>query len=94
MSDLGDLRAVAFLAVLAERRTPRVLGQLQDRFAHPGEQIEPDQERDVRVLRGLAERAGRAGGVDPHHDLGVEIGDHVDRELREREVEHIDLRLG
>ena len=25
------------------------------------------------------ERAGRAGGVDPHHDLGIEIGDDLDR---------------
>jgi hypothetical protein len=44
----GDLRAVAFLPILADRRTPSVLGRSQDRFAHAGEQIEPDQERDVR----------------------------------------------
>ena len=50
-----------------------MLGELKDRLAHAGEQIEPDQERDARVLRGLAERAGGARGVDPHHDLRVEI---------------------
>jgi hypothetical protein len=94
MGDLGDLRALALLPVLTDRRTPSVLGQLQDRLAHAREQIEPNQERDVRVLRGLAERAGRARGVDPHHDLSIQIRDHLDRQLRERHVEHIDLRLG
>jgi hypothetical protein len=70
VGDLGDLRAVAFLPVLAYRRTPSVLGQSQDRFANASEQIEPDQERDGRVLGGLAASTSRAGGVDPHYDLG------------------------
>src|SRR5437762_4829409 len=58
-----NLRSVALGAVLAKRGTPSVLGEFQDRFADPGEQIETDQERDVRILRGSAARASGASGV-------------------------------
>ena len=91
VGDLGDLRALALLAVLAQRGAPRIVGQREDRAAHLLGQIEPDQVADPGVARGLAELQRRAGRVGPQHDLGLQVSDDVARELLERLLEHRDL---
>jgi len=92
--DLGDLRAVTHFAVLTQRRSPRVLGQQQDRAPHLLGQIEPDQVVDPGIARGLAERERRASRVGAQHDLRVQVSDDVARELFERLLEHRDLIRG